>query len=114
MAALNTPNADLEQSLFKANLKEKRLRQRVMLIALVPAAVGALSLPATMLGFTHFLLLAGFAGFIACQALLVRARIDFLGQGLIGLRYTRSGLADETLPSRQREPLVRRAEEIVG
>ena len=42
MAALNTPNADLEQSLFKANLKEKRLRQRVMLIALVPAAVGAL------------------------------------------------------------------------
>ena len=42
MAALNTPNADLEQSLFKANLKEKRLRQRVILIALVPAAVGAL------------------------------------------------------------------------
>ena len=42
MAALNTPNADLEQSLFKANLKERRLRQRVMLIALVPAAVGAL------------------------------------------------------------------------
>ena len=42
MAALNTPNADLEQSLFKANLKEKRLRQRVMLIALVPAGIGAL------------------------------------------------------------------------
>ena len=42
MAALNTPNADLEQALFKANLKEKRLRQRVMLIALVPAASGVL------------------------------------------------------------------------
>lgn len=42
MAALNSPNADLEQSLFKANLKELRLRQRVVLIALVPAAVGLL------------------------------------------------------------------------
>ena len=42
MAALNTPNADLEQALFKANLKERRLRQRVVLIALVPAAIGAL------------------------------------------------------------------------
>ncbi|MCE9608706.1 MAG: hypothetical protein K8R23_00605 [Chthoniobacter sp.] len=42
MAAQSTPNADLEQSLFKANLKEMKLRQRVVLIALVPAAVGAL------------------------------------------------------------------------
>lgn len=42
MAAQNSPNADLEQSLFKANLKEMKLRQRVVLIALVPAAVGVL------------------------------------------------------------------------
>ena len=42
MAALNTPNADLEQSLFKANLKEKKLRQRVLLTALVPVAIGTL------------------------------------------------------------------------
>ncbi len=42
MAAQNTPNADLEQSLFKANLKEMRLRQRVILTALVPAGVGVL------------------------------------------------------------------------
>jgi len=42
MAAQNSPNADLEQSLFKANLKELKLRQRAVLIALVPAAVGAL------------------------------------------------------------------------
>ena len=42
MAALNSPNADLEQSLFKANLKEIKLRQRVVLIALIPAAVGVL------------------------------------------------------------------------
>lgn len=42
MAAQNSPNADLEQSLFKANLKELKLRQRVVLIALVPTAIGAL------------------------------------------------------------------------
>lgn len=42
MAAQSTPNADLEQSLFKANLKETKLRQRIVLTALVPAAVGAL------------------------------------------------------------------------
>lgn len=42
MAAPTSPNADLEQSLFKANLKELKLRQRVVLIALVPAAVGLL------------------------------------------------------------------------
>ena len=42
MAAQNNPNADLEQSLFKANLKEMKLRQRVTLVALVPAAVGVL------------------------------------------------------------------------
>ncbi len=42
MAALNSPNADLEQSLFKANLKEMKLRQRVTLVALVPVAIGVL------------------------------------------------------------------------
>ena len=99
------------QTRHESILDLRRLARWMLLAAL---GIGALSLPAAMMGLTHFLLLAGFAGFIACQAMLVRARIDFLGQGLIGMRYTRSGLADETLPSRQREPLVRRAEEIVG
>jgi hypothetical protein len=72
-----------------------------------------LAVPMAFVGLTHFLLLAGFSAFIACQALVVRARVAFLGQGLIGMRYTRSGLADETLPSRQRDPLVRRHEEFV-
>ncbi len=90
------------------------LRRLARWLFLAAAGLGLLSLPATMMGLTHFLLLAGFAGFVACQAQLVRARVAYLGQGLIGMRYTRSGLADESLPSRQREPLVRRAEELVG
>ena len=85
---------------------------RWMLFAALGLAV--LAVPAALLGLTQCLLLAGFAAFIACQAMLVQGRAEFFGQGLIGMRYTRSGLADETLPSRQREPLVRRAEEIVG
>ena len=40
MAVPNTPNADLEQALFKANLKEKKLRHRATLAALAPLVVG--------------------------------------------------------------------------
>jgi hypothetical protein len=42
MAAISTPNADLEQSLFKANLKETKLRQRIVMTAIIPAVVGVL------------------------------------------------------------------------
>jgi hypothetical protein len=41
MPAANTPNADLEQSLFKANLKETRLRHRAFLALLLPVGIGA-------------------------------------------------------------------------
>jgi len=40
MAVPNTPNADLEQALFKANLKEKKLRRRATMAALVPFVLG--------------------------------------------------------------------------
>jgi len=111
-----TPPALLSLDAAIETRRESIFQFRRLARGLVFAAlgVGLLSLPAALLGLTHFLLLAGFACFIACQALLVRARVDFLGQGLIGMRYTRSGLADETLPSRQREPLVRKAEEIIA
>jgi hypothetical protein len=91
-----------------------RLRTLARWLLFAAAFFAVLAVPMTFLGLIHFVLLAGFAAFIACQALLVRARVAFLEQGLIGMRYTRSGLADETLPSRQRDPLVRRTEEFVG
>ncbi|MEO7318740.1 MAG: hypothetical protein ABIZ56_07105 [Chthoniobacteraceae bacterium] len=40
MAVPNTPNADLEQALFKANLKEKRLRRRAMMAVIFPLLAG--------------------------------------------------------------------------
>jgi hypothetical protein len=40
MAVPNTPNADLEQALYKANQKEKKLRRRATLAALVPLVAG--------------------------------------------------------------------------
>ena len=54
MAVPNTPNADLEQSLFKANLKETRLRHRTMLAALVPAVAGAVWLLYTVVEITFW------------------------------------------------------------
>jgi hypothetical protein len=94
------------ESIVKLRLLARWLLRGALFLAV-------LAVPMAFMGPTHFLLLAGFAAFIACQALLVRARVAFLAQGLIGMRYTRSGLADETLPSRQRDPLVRRHEEFV-
>jgi hypothetical protein len=77
--------------------------------------VAVLSLPAALgTGLTHFLLIFGFALFLGSLALFLHARIALLGQRLVGLRYTRSGLADELIPNRQREPLLRRAMEILG
>ena len=40
MAVPNTPNADLEQALFKANLKEKKVRRRATLATLLPIIAG--------------------------------------------------------------------------
>ena len=93
-------------------LQQLRLLARRLLLG--AAGFGLLALPSLALGGTHFLMVAGFAALLACQALLVLARVDFLAQGLLGLRYTRSGLADESLPNRQREPLVRKLAEIAG
>lgn len=40
MAVPNTPNADLEQALFKANLKEKKLRRRATMAVILPLLAG--------------------------------------------------------------------------
>jgi hypothetical protein len=54
MPAPNTPNADLEQSLFKANLKETRLRHRAFLAFLLPAVLGAAWLVYSLVVVTHW------------------------------------------------------------
>ena len=48
------PNADLEQSLFRANLKETRLRQRAILAVLLPVAIGAAWLIYSLVVVTHW------------------------------------------------------------
>ncbi len=93
----------------------EQMRKLARWLKITALAVVALSLPAALwIGLTHFLLIFGFALFVASLALFLHARIALLGQRLVGLRYTRSGLADELLPNRQREPLLRRAAEILG
>lgn len=93
----------------------RKLRRLAGWLLFVAAGAALLSIAlAVVASTTHFFLLAGFAAFAASLALLLRVRIDLLGQGLVGLRYARSGLADEALPSRQRAPLLQRAEETLG
>ena len=85
------------------------------IIALI-AAVALVSGIARRFGRTAPLLLvvAGFGAFVASLAVRLHARTRFLGQGLVGMRYTGSGLADEALPTRQREMVVRKADEYLG
>ena len=54
MPAPHTPNADLEQSLFRANLKETRLRHRAFLAFLLPAVIGAAWLLYSLVVVTHW------------------------------------------------------------
>lgn len=54
MPAIHTPNADLEQSLFRANLKETRLRHRAFLAFLLPAVIGAAWLIYSLIVVTHW------------------------------------------------------------
>ena len=86
---------------------------RWLLYAAGAIAIGSIVV-AIIEGFTHFLLVAGFSAFVAALALRLHARSRFLGQGLVGMRYTRSGLADEALLSRQREALMRKADEYLA
>ncbi|MEO7318739.1 MAG: hypothetical protein ABIZ56_07100 [Chthoniobacteraceae bacterium] len=62
----------------------------------------------------HFLFVIGFAIFVAGLGMWLNARARFLGQELVGMRYTSSGLADEFLPTRQRETLMRKADEYLS
>ena len=62
----------------------------------------------------HFLFVFGFAIFVVGLGMWLNARSRFLGQELVGMRYTSSGLADEFLPTRQRETLVRKADEYLA
>ena len=90
-------------------LKLSRLTRWFLVLAVFVALASVVA--AVMQGTTHFLFVAGFAAFLAALALRLHALARLLGQGLVGMRYTRSGLADDALPARQREPLLRRAEE---
>ena len=93
-------------------LKLSRLANGLLLFAgaLLFVSIGA----AVLHSFTHFLFVAGFAVFTATVALWLHARARLLGQGLVAMRYTSSGLADDALPTRQRESLLRKADEYLA
>ena len=93
-------------------VKLSKLARWLLFIA-IAIAVGSITVMFIQ-SFTHFLFVAGFALFAAGLALWLHTRSLFLGQGLVGMRYTSSGLADTALPTRQRENLIRKADEYLA
>ena len=93
-------------------LKLSRLARWLFAIA-VAVAIAAL-IVLFVKSFSHFLYVFGFALFAAGLALRLHARALFLGQGLVAMRYTSGGLADSALPTRQRDSLMRKADEYLA
>ena len=93
-------------------LKLSRLGRWILFFAYAIAliAVGVLF----TFSIEHFVFVAGFAMLAAGLAMWLTARSRDLGQGLVAMRYTSSGLADEALPTRQRDALVRKADEYLA
>ncbi len=93
-------------------LKLSRLGRRMLFFsyAIALAAVGVLF----TFSIEHFIFVAGFALLVASLAMWLNARSRSLGQGLVAMRYTSSGLADEALPTRQRDALVRKADDYLA
>lgn len=91
---------------------------RRFLRALLPAAAGmvllALAVGLAKSNLTLLILFAGFGFFLAALALVLKTQIDFIDQSIVGARCIRTGLADGTLPERQRGALVQKAQEILG
>jgi hypothetical protein len=60
------------------------------------------------------LLIAGAALFVASIGFVLQRRIASIGESLITAQYVRSGLIDESLPSRQRAALMQKADVLLG
>ncbi len=58
--------------------------------------------------------IAGFGIFVASLRQVVKARLAYIGQSIVSVRCVKTGLADDTLPDRQRGDLLRRTRQILG
>ena len=85
---------------------------------MLPLGLGVLVL-SLVIGFGRedgslLLFIAGFGLLIESLRRVVKAKLDFIGQSIVSVRCVRTGLADATLPDRQRGDLLRRARQILG
>ena len=114
-APMSARALSLETMIQARQVTVLNLSRIARLLLFASGAIVLASLPLIFVeSFTHFLLVAGFGAFVASLAARLQARTRYLGQGLVGMRYTGSGLADDALPTRQREMVVRRADEYLG
>lgn len=94
-------------------LQSRRLGRILLAIALV-SALGAVVLAAGNGSIELFLIVAGFGLFVASLALALAARRSLQAQRIISAQYVRVGFIDETIPSRQRAALTRKADLLLG
>ena len=98
----------------RRSIAELRRVERWLLLASLGLLVFSLLLALARRNVLLFPLIAGFAALVAALALVLRARTDFIAQTVIGIQYTRTGLEDDGLPSRQRNLLKQKAGQFLG
>lgn len=115
LAPTSTRERSLESMIQVRQTSVVKLSQLGHWLIFIGVAFGFVALVVLFLqSIEHFIFVAGFAVFVVGLGMWLNARSRFLGQELVGMRYTSSGLADEFLPTRQRETLVRKADEYLA
>ncbi len=98
----------------RKSIAELRRLERWLLWASLGFLVLSLLVAAARKNVLIFPLIAGFSVLVAALALVLRARTDFIAQSVIGIQYTRTGLEDDALPTRQRNLLKQKAGQLLG
>ncbi len=93
-------------------LEWRRLGRSLFGFALALLAT-ALILPAVHASLNVVLIVVGAAIFMASLAFAIRAQTTGVGDSIVAARYVLTGLLDETLPSRQRATLAKKADAIL-
>jgi hypothetical protein len=87
---------------------------RLLLLVALASAAASVLVGAADRNRVLFFTVAGFGVFAAALALVLAARRDWIEQRIILAQYVRTGFIDETIPSRQRSALTRKADALLG
>lgn len=87
---------------------------RLLLLVALASVCASVVLGAADRNIVLFFTITGFGVLVASLALVLSARRDWIEQRIILAQYVRTGFIDETIPSRQRSALTRKADALLG